>query len=562
MEAKSTIRKMLAGCTIAVPDYQRAYSWDKKQTDQFVTDLDDYISKELSSRYYFGHFLFEQDSDQEKYFIIDGQQRLTTIEIFLCAAFSILEKNLGMLDENLIEIREDMIKRNSTYRFSTVRYDNQFFRDYVVNQIESRNSANPSVSERRIRGAYDRFKNLLESCSTERIKKYILCISNALCTTHIVTDKAEAIQIFVFQNNRGKLPTKIEITKAEFMYAVHISSLSEEEKNNLLEELESRFYAIYMTISHIEKWLDEDDILLYALRVYFNDLGIDESSEKIASELKKNTAINFVKNFTAELEQSFISMKTLYNEYQNQKSYEIYSFAMLGRSLLMPFVIKAYEFDISDIDKNKLLNALQCILIRHRLIGTKAHLEDRVKDVFSKFTKETKGIEPIIKRIDYLKTTQDYWWNYWSNEKLKESISGGMNHDLAKLLLWKYENNLILEGDKHGYGFFSYDKIDKPELEHIAPQTPTNGEPIAAGYCAYDEDFKNNFLNCLGNYLLISKSHNSSIGNVPFKDKFESYTYLAQQREVQDMAKEKMIWGKDKIAKRKTKIIQFIMTHI
>ena len=187
----------------------------------------------------------------------------------------------------------------------------------------------------------------------------------------------------------------------------------------------------------IEKWLDEDDILLYALRVYFNDLGIDESSEKIAFELKKNTAINFVKNFTAELEQSFISMKTLYNEYQNQKSYEIYSLAMLGRSLLMPFVIKAYEFDISDIDKNKLFNALQCILIRHRLIGTKAHLEDRVKDVFSKFTKETKGIEPIIKRIEYMKTTQDYWWNYWSNEKLKESISGGMNHDLAKLLLWK-----------------------------------------------------------------------------------------------------------------------------
>lgn len=562
MEAKSTIRKMIAGCTIAVPDYQRAYSWDKKQTDQFVADLDDYINKETSSRYYFGHFLFEEDNNQEKYFIIDGQQRLTTIEIFLCAAFSTLEKKQNQLDEDLIEIREDMIKRNSTYRFSTVKYDNQFFRDYVINQEEVGGNAFPSVSERRIRDAYDRFKSFFENCSVEKIKKYILCISKASCTTHIVTDKAEAIQIFVFQNNRGKLPTKIEIAKAEFMYTVHVSSLMEEEKNTLLEELESRFYTIYMIISHIENWIDEDNILLYALRVYFNDLGIDESSEKIASELKKTTAVGFVKNFTAQLEQSFISMKTFYDEYQQQKSYEVYSLAMLGRSLLMPFVIKAYEFGIADVDKNKLFNSLQCILIRHRLIGTKAHLEDRLKDVFSAFTKETRGFDATIERIEYLKSTQDYWWNYWSNEKLKESISGGMNHDLAKLLLWKYENNLILEGDKHGYGFFAYDKIDKPELEHIAPQTPTNGEPIAAGYCAYDEDFKNNYLNCLGNYLLISKSHNSSIGNVPFKEKFESYTYLVQQREVQELSKEQMVWGKKEITIRKEKITNFIMTYI
>lgn len=561
MEARSTIRKMIAGCTIAVPDYQRAYSWDKKQTDQFVADLNDYINKEIPSQYYLGHFLFEQDNNQEKYFIIDGQQRLTTIEIFLCAAFRIIEKKQGKLDENLIEIREDMIKRNSTYRFSTVRYDNQFFRDYVVNQEEARNSACPSVSEKRIRGAYDRFKSFFETLSTESIREYIHCIASASCTTHVVIDKAEAIQIFVFQNNRGKLPTKIEIAKAEFMYAVHVSSLPENAKNTLLEELESRFYNIYMAISAIENWIDEDNILLYALRVYFNDLGIDESSEKIASELKKPSAVSFVEQFTKQLEQSFISMQIFYYEYKNQKTYEIYSLAMLGRSLLMPFVIKAYEFKIADIDKDKLFNALQCILIRHRLIGTKAHLEDRMKDVFLNFTNETRGIESIIERIEYLRNTQDYWWDHWSNEKLKESISGGMNHDSAKLLLWKYENYLRSERDKHGYGFYPYDQIDKPELEHIAPQTPTNGEPIAAGYCAYDEDFKNNFLNCLGNYLLISKSHNSSIGNVPFKYKLETYTYLVQQQEVQRMAEEK-VWGKHEITKRKEKIIEFIMTNI
>lgn len=47
-----------------------------------------------------------------------------------------------------------------------------------------------------------------------------------------------------------------------------------------------------------------------------------------------------------------------------------------------------------------------------------------------------------------------------------------------------------------------------------------------------------------------------------FRARFDSYTYLAQQREVQDISKETMIWGKEEITKRKEKITEFIMTHI
>ena len=134
MESKTNIRRMMAGNSIVVPDYQRAYSWEVKergaQVRVFLEDLIDYIHSGSNTPYYFGHFLFERRSDSE-YAVIDGQQRLTTISIFVCAAFSVLRimREISVEEQ---ECYEDVVKRNRTYRFTTVGYDNILFSDYVV----------------------------------------------------------------------------------------------------------------------------------------------------------------------------------------------------------------------------------------------------------------------------------------------------------------------------------------------------------------------------------------------------------------------------------------------
>ena len=95
MEASTTIKGMLANNKIFVPTYQRAYSWDTefdksktpKQVNVFLSDLEDYNCSTTKSKYYFGHFLFEE-KETSKFGVIDGQQRLTTIVIFLSALFS------------------------------------------------------------------------------------------------------------------------------------------------------------------------------------------------------------------------------------------------------------------------------------------------------------------------------------------------------------------------------------------------------------------------------------------------------------------------------------------
>ncbi|MCB0537561.1 MAG: DUF262 domain-containing protein [Bacteroidetes bacterium] len=561
MEASTTIKQMLAGNRIFVPTYQRAYSWDTefesskppKQVNTFLSDLEDYNRSTTKSKYYFGHFLFEE-REATIFGVIDGQQRMTTIVIFLSALFSQLKKFRPeqKLKENEQETFEDIIKRNSTYRFSTVAYDNQLFKDYVIDQSKKDKNGLETESAKRIVNAFDFFTQKLKTKDETYLLKMLDSIQSASCTTHPVTDESEAIQMFIFQNNRGKKPSNLEIIKAQFMFNVHL--YGGEEKESLIEEIKTRFEKIYKSISAIEYNINEDDVLVYTLRVHFNSLWESNAIEKINKLLSEENSISFIKDFTYSLAVSFEHLTTFFGK-DERENLEIHSLVSLGGiGIAMPFIIKAYKFGLPKNQINQLSSKLESMVLRHRLIGTRADITSRLNDVFQKFTSENTDTKPIVDKIDWMKTAQDWWWAYWNNIELEKALQGGINHSTAKFLLWKYENHLESKG-KSGYSPTRFDKIINPELEHIAPQT----ENPETGYDTYDEEFINEHINCLGNYLLLSKSHNCSVGNKPFSDKRVSYTHLEQQREIKEMTNGNPTWTRDLIQKRKDKIIQFLM---
>ncbi len=562
MESSTIIRKMMAGNEIMVPTYQRAYSWEtpietsdrKTQTDVFLSDLEEYSRSNAKTPYYFGHFLFEEKN--QKFKVIDGQQRLTTIIIFLSALFTKL-KTIRALSEKEQFCYEDMIKRGSEFRFLTVDYDEQLFIDYVINQAKSDHNGLETESSRRIVRAFDFFKKQLSEKPEDYLIKMLSIISEATCTTHPVQNESEAIQMFIFQNDRGKRPSNLEIVKAQFMYHVHL--YGNNDKDALVKEIKNRFEKIYKSISSIEYRINEDDVLLYTLRVYFNSLWETNSLSRINKRLVEDNPIDFIMSFTNALSKSFEYLSQFFGA-DERTNFKIHSLIALGGiAVALPFIIKAYRYDLALDEIGNLCSSLESLVLRHRLIGTRADITSRINDVFEKFTESTKDISPIIDRINLLKTTTDWWWAYWNNDKLKESLQGGINHSVAKYILWKYENHLRAQG-KAGY-ILRYDHIMLPELEHIAPTTEPELKPH--GYDMYDDDFRNQFLNCLGNYLLLSKSHNASIHNDSFPIKHQDYKWLEQQREVQSLVPDpsKDIWSRDIIKSRKDKIINVIMSN-
>lgn len=575
MRASTTIRRMLHGKQIFVPSYQRAYSWDvlkdddktnqSKQINVFLDDLNNHVKGELKSPYYFGHFLFRKqvnkDDRGKKYEIIDGQQRLTTIVIFLSALFSRLE-DFRKTNENEKEIFKDMIKENSTYRFQTVEYDRQILNDYAVDKVRLDRQDLETVSARRIVDAFDFFKDKLEDKDEKYLTDMLNVVVSSTCTTHCVSDESEAIQMFIFQNDRGKKPSNLEIIKAEFMHKILL--LGNEEIKGLLEVINKRFENIYKNISSIEHRIDEDEVLNCTLKVYFNSLWEAVTSGKIERMLKnKDDALKFIEEFTRALDENFRFLKQFFiNDSKNND--DIYSLIQLGGlGIVLPFVLKVYKFNLNIDEKSKLCRAFESLILRHKVVRTRADITSRISEVFENFTKNNDTIEPIINVINSLKNAnskENYWLSYWNKENFEKNLYNYTNSATVKFILWKYENFLISQGNK-GYKPIKYDQIDNPELEHIAPKNPKKPDDVASGYDKYNEDFINYYLECLGNYLLISKSHNCSIGNKPFEEKIRTYTHLEQQREISIIAGQEKHWGRKQIYYRREKIVKFVTAN-
>lgn len=123
---KRTLEDVLSDRTFNVPEYQRLFSWKEKHHRQLWSDLQQFVEADLVedsdvSDVFFSSMYFAADKDSNTYEIIDGQQRLTSINILL---LSILEelRALGaesIRQETVSRLREGSIKQIESllYRF-------------------------------------------------------------------------------------------------------------------------------------------------------------------------------------------------------------------------------------------------------------------------------------------------------------------------------------------------------------------------------------------------------------------------------------------------------------
>lgn len=553
MDASTNIVGLFTNNVLGVPDYQRAYSWDaEREVATFWADLQDYVKSGSEQPYYLGHFLFEETT-QMQYQVIDGQQRLTTITILACALFARLEQLRALTPEEKL-LYGNVVRVGETYHFSTVGYDNQLLRDYVVNRVKKDRNGLDSVSQKRIVKAYGYFTKQLEGLGEGEVAHLLKAMFRASCTTHTVKDETEAIQMFIFQNNRGKRLSNLELIKAEFLYTLHLQGGIEKEA--LIKEVHGRFERIYTFIARIEHRVDEDSILAYTNCVYFENLEANKEGAKkqVLSGLKKG--VEFVMEFTRCLSDCFEKVETFIE--LEKKAFYLHSLLEVAdRAIMFPFMIKALKFAIPAGDLERLARALESLFIRDKIIGTRAELASRLNGQFKDFGG---NVEPIIAHIKWMKEKAlDWWWSFWGNKAFSQALENMRDHYLAKLLLWRYENLLRKRDAKAGYQEpLRWGEVEKANLEHIAPLT--ENEAPSAGYDTYDEAFRNECLESLGNYLLLSDGHNKSIGNIPFAEKRASYQYLAQQREVQDMTDANAPhWGREQIEKRQAQIVKMLL---
>jgi len=269
-------------CLIRIPAYQRAYSWENKQCVQFLDDL----VEQKGKKYYLGQLLFEKDANT--YFIIDGQQRLTTTVLF----FSALTKVLTIINENTDLLRTTYL----TDKFKTIEDDQILFKRCTQKYFVSENDDTETISQRRIIEAYKYFETELEKLQLDELKLIQHSLENAIISTFFITSKTEATQVFEYQNNRGKDLSKFEIIKAFLMHQIYIHTDSET-ANGTITDIQKVISKTYRDIENVEGYFSENDLLDNYCYLFHNISGnIDQIKDKLKKEpddKKLSWIINF-----------------------------------------------------------------------------------------------------------------------------------------------------------------------------------------------------------------------------------------------------------------------------
>ena len=85
MQAKDvTLKELISNQYFEIPFFQRSYVWEKEQWNQFLEDILDVSNQKDENPYFIGNLIIKEE-EGHVFKVIDGQQRLTTIMLFLKA---------------------------------------------------------------------------------------------------------------------------------------------------------------------------------------------------------------------------------------------------------------------------------------------------------------------------------------------------------------------------------------------------------------------------------------------------------------------------------------------
>jgi len=90
---------------------------------------------------------------------------------------------------------EDMIRRKSHYHFSTVDYDNQLFKDHVIDQIKKNRNELETQSAKRFVKAFDFFTNAFADKDEQFLTRMLKIVSESSCTVWVYK-KTDFVSVF------------------------------------------------------------------------------------------------------------------------------------------------------------------------------------------------------------------------------------------------------------------------------------------------------------------------------------------------------------------------------
>ena len=212
------IRTLLSSGYYKIPRFQRPYSWERDNIQEFWDD----IIRDSPLDYFIGSMVVFKSGSQT-YGVVDGQQRLTTITILLCVLRDTLE-DYGFNDfaKGIHGLIERPNIDNKSEFILTPESSYPFFQDHIQQWGKPDIPVTPLKEEQNLQRAFTQLQKLIEGIISsikvntiipeekkqEQIKEKLINIRDSLLNLKLIfirlEDEDDAYIIFETLNTRGK----------------------------------------------------------------------------------------------------------------------------------------------------------------------------------------------------------------------------------------------------------------------------------------------------------------------------------------------------------------------
>lgn len=591
------VSKVFFQTIFRIPDYQRGYSWQLKQLNEFWEDL---INIQMGKKHYIGVLTLENipkniclrnekwnrdrwllDRSYDAYYIVDGQQRITTIIILISLILDAVKgekidfRRKDVIENQYISISSDESK---SYLFGYELDDpsDNFFRAHILGQDDIPSKLNESLYTKNILYAKRFFQKKINELITNKgenevVNLFMKITNDLVFNVYVIDNEIDVSVAFETMNNRGITLSKLELLKNRLMYLTTILGDGINEKN-LRIEINNCWREVYKFLGKRinlkddvflkDHWImyfgnynrtEQEAFSTFLLEKYFVLKNFNKNNES------ENTGLEIIHKYVQSIEKNIFNWFTIfYPEYKYSKfSEEIKEWMLklkdLGRGAFTPLIMAALSVGINNDSIVKLLQSMErYVFLVFKVSQRRA---DAGNSKFYQYSYELLNkkidVQDIIQAIDQLVFAKSgmYYYGFFDIDKFRNYIKDrylNAYDDKIGYLGWSKIKYFLCE-----YELFTR-KENSNEINVDMQTLDKNTEVILISQiCPLKTRENNKFSKQQMNYIKYSLG-NILLSNTGFSknEKLELYTEI----EVRDFKDE---WTPEAILERGIKMFEF-----
>lgn len=520
IESKDTdIESLLVGSYFHIPRFQRPYSWDDDNLNDFWNDV--VVNK--SDDYFIGSMVVYK-KDKQQFGVVDGQQRLTTITILLCVIRDYFLKN-GAIDlaEGIHQLVERKDRSNKNEYVLKTETSFPYFQEHIQKfNEESDLEIEIRAEEASLKNAHARFDKLISSVigaidqdaslsaeakASLKIEKLIDIRDSVLNLSLIfitLENEDDAYLIFETLNTRGKDLALADLVK-NHIYK-HLKSKGD------VDHAKIKWSTMLDTINNSSSDISSDDYIYHFWSSRYEAVPLKKLFPKIKKEISKAKAREYLDSLVSDskIYRSIHEEMYDWNKNEVEAADSLYALQMFKLSQPTPAtmsLVRAYRDN--KIKYKKLRDTLSVIEKFHFIFTaiTSSRSSGGVSAMYSSFAIKLFGcagsqeasnlIEEFVEKLRAKLPSLDEF-----KVAFREVIYTNSNSKQKNLVRY------ILEKFSVYYSFKYPVDFDDLTIEHLSPQSKIGTNPWTEAS-----------IGCLGNLIFIDQKTNGDLDAKEFNEK-------------------------------------------